>query len=70
MKTLIFTIRILTATFFLTLGCFSILMFPFLIGSKDPETATIGYGYLALLLTSTSIVYLLLRKEFSKKSVL
>lgn len=41
----------------------SLMLFPFLIQSKDSFTLKIGYGYLTTFIISSFIIFILLRKE-------
>jgi hypothetical protein len=66
MKTLLITCKALALTLLGLLGCFSMMLFPFLIGSNDSQTAIIGYSYLGVLLLSIALMYLLVKKELKQ----
>ncbi|SFU75863.1 hypothetical protein SAMN05216480_1215 [Pustulibacterium marinum] len=63
MKKKYLAVKSLTIAVFGVLGMFSLLMFPFLVGENDAETSLIGYGYVGLLFTSITVIYLMVRKD-------
>ena len=52
MKKLFFASKLLLIVVLATAGTLSLIMFPFLLGDSDPETAIIGWSYFGLLLFS------------------
>jgi len=48
------------------LKALSLMLFPFLVGSQDPETVNIGYSYVLIFGTSSIGLFFLLKREFKK----
>jgi len=64
MKKVYFAGKLSLIALFGTLGSLSVVMFPFLIGSEDNATSTLGYSYLGLLFFSIAVVYFVTKKDF------
>ena len=67
MKKIYLAGKVIAMAVFGILGMLSLMMFPFLIGSKDAETSIIGYSYLGLLLVSIFVFHLLVKAELTEK---
>jgi hypothetical protein len=48
------------------LKALSLMLFPFLVGSQDPETVNLGYSYVLIFETSSIGLFFLLKREFKK----
>lgn len=44
----------------------SFMLFPFLVGSQDPETVNLGYSYVLIFGTSSLGLFFLLKREFKR----